>query len=467
MFGQIWKLLSSALRAGVTDKTFLFTFGISAGLGGAALLIVLLNTMLPLPLPLVLLVMSCVAAPVFICLAAYHGVKSASGILEGWFGADEAAAYDLVLGHIFGAARPKVRAAKGKLSTVPPNPDEPALSLDVYFKLVDMGIPTILLLEADSAALTEMHGSPHRIYHEAGAHELAPFERIREVFDLRNRRAALKEVSAFTIDSIKLVIRGEVEFKINWLAREMSIQNPYPVDPDALLRAAYKRPVDKPGGEPSKLDDMVSGIVASAVRDVIAQYHFSEIFERSLLKEQTGHSEEKERKEVSLEELGRQVAEAAMARAQSQGVTINLVTLEPEIPKEVEAQAQAILTRVREQRAEMARGFDEAKIVRNLITTVIQTLEESGYKDRPLDEIVRMIEDTVLLKRNIDFLIGEEEFPPVSPLTSDDPKAAAEAQRKKEQIQRKARSAWTEPSSDTDVIMDKVLASKFRGARTE
>lgn len=467
MLNRIYKLLLPALKVGIFDTTFQITFGVTALLWFFALVVFFVGNLVSFPIQIPFLIVTCLLAPALTIMAFYYGIWRASTILKNWYESDADFAYDVVLSHIFGTAEPLLKASHGNLELISSNPvSDEVEPLENYFRMVNLGIPSLLTLDADTAVLTELNGKPHGVYYEAGKHQLMPFEKIREIFDLRDRTASFDGADALTLDGIRIELKGMAGFRISRLSEEMSVEDPYPVDPDALFKVAYKRSVGQSGGRPAKLDVVVAGMVKSAVRDVVANYRFSQLFERTLENEDA----------KALADLGKEVVERANKSANALGLTIRFVGLDWQgIPDDVLAQARANWKRTREQEIEQHLSKIEAEIFEEQIDTIIKTLRDNGFKSDKLAEIRGMLEDTVSVRRYTKILIGgEEDLYPYDPYygrgrsTSGKRKSPSRSRYRDPYLDKVIRELENGSPDETEQILDRLTASQFPGlARTD
>lgn len=145
-----------------------------------------------------------------------------------------------------------------------------------------VGGPGYLVIYNDSAVVTERGGRLWRIL-GTGFAKLERFEKVYEVIDLRPQRWVLP-VRGMTREGIPVICEADVHFKIDdripdergTLRRQQPTQKePYPYNPDAILRAISHRWVREPGSTAPTMDwagRVIVSFVEGTLRNILAEY---------------------------------------------------------------------------------------------------------------------------------------------------------------------------------------------------
>jgi regulator of protease activity HflC (stomatin/prohibitin superfamily) len=321
--------------------------------------------------------------PPLVFFAIYFTLSSASRIMMSWYGADRDEAFEIMLAHTVAEGYTRLRAFEGKLD-VDDKPEE--VRKDIRLKL-SAGLPVVLTVDADTAVLTEREGRPHRAYLR-GKHRLAPFEEIRAVIDLRPQHAKQEGARAMTRDGIHVTMDVGVGFNVRREGNP-SARDPYPVDVVALHRLVYKPAVF--AGKQSPPHILVPALAAGQLRDVVAQYRFTELFEHSVGSPQ----------DVPRTRLASEVRDRLEPIAEDFGLQINSVALGPVgVDEQVYAHVLRDWMRERGQEIERRVSPEEAKIKANEIAILLKALEKAS-DGKDVSEVVRDVQRLYYLVQDL------------------------------------------------------------------
>lgn len=113
--------------------------------------------------------------------------------------------------------------------------------------LLAIGGPGWLDVKLGNLVLLERGAGTYRLVANGG-HFVRPFERIRQILDLRETYRKKPEVTAVTKDGLEIVLRDvEAVFRLDTDRQTRTDRNPYPYSTQAALAAAYNRPVEASG----------------------------------------------------------------------------------------------------------------------------------------------------------------------------------------------------------------------------
>jgi molecular chaperone GrpE len=171
-----------------------------------------------------------------------------------------------------------------------------------------------LVVWSDTAIVLDKGGTVSRVLRR-GKHFIDAGEALRAVVDLRTQsRATERGVRVMTRDGIVVEIGLSVTFQIE-RGSNPSYQDPYPALNDAIVRAVYNLSVTD--GKQGKWDDMPLSMVTTRLRNVIAQYSLSELYE---------HNEEWA--EVPRQHIARETVDrGTMLALRGMGIHLNEVSL--------------------------------------------------------------------------------------------------------------------------------------------
>ena len=116
------------------------------------------------------------------------------------------------------------------------------------------GGPCTLIIFNDSAVVLERSGHYTAIM-LPGVYSIGRFERIHQIVDLRPQSHKC-DARVMTRDGIPLNVKVTATYQIRWLG-EPTVDKPYPVDADAVLKAAESLGCVPNQGWPVPLEDMV------------------------------------------------------------------------------------------------------------------------------------------------------------------------------------------------------------------
>jgi hypothetical protein len=113
--------------------------------------------------------------------------------------------------------------------------------------LLTIGGPGGLDVKLGNVVVLERGAGTSRVVANGG-YFVRPFERIRQILDLRETYRKRTEVTATTKDGLEIVLRDvEAVFRLTTGGHERSDRDPYPYSSDAVLAAVYNRPVEADG----------------------------------------------------------------------------------------------------------------------------------------------------------------------------------------------------------------------------
>jgi regulator of protease activity HflC (stomatin/prohibitin superfamily) len=141
------------------------------------------------------------------------------------------------------------------------------------------GGPCKLVVFSDSAVVLERAGRYTDVVLPS-VYDIGRFERIQQIIDLRPQSHE-SEARVMTRDGIPLNVKVRATYHICWRG-EPTIGRPYPVDPDAVFRAAESLGVFRTkDGKPQLRTwaDRIGSMLDSELRTLIARYRLDELFE--------------------------------------------------------------------------------------------------------------------------------------------------------------------------------------------
>jgi regulator of protease activity HflC (stomatin/prohibitin superfamily) len=143
--------------------------------------------------------------------------------------------------------------------------------------LVRIGGPARIQVHKDSAAVLECGGRLTRVLGPGTTDYLEPFEKVRDVIDVRPMRWGDYEVKALSKEGIPVFVTIDVSFQISTGGRTPKADKPYPVQPEAVFKAAVSTWVRDPmGSEDDQYYDWARRVVISEaegiLRGILARY---------------------------------------------------------------------------------------------------------------------------------------------------------------------------------------------------
>jgi len=224
-----------------------------------------------------------------------------------------------------------------------------------------LGGPGLIVVRPGNAVVLESVEGVSRIL-GPGADKLQPFEKVKEVVDLRPQEEEVTLSDILTKDQIPLTLHINISFQIEPRADtearpeflterkhfDQTIAGTYPVYQETVFKAAYR--VSKGGWRKATISAL-----ALALRDVVSGYNLDDLFEypKVALAQDIADSD------LVISTLGPQVQTELTERAQAWGIRVNHVDIvRVEMPEEIR---ETILTRWRKKwEAEIAE-YDAAK----------------------------------------------------------------------------------------------------------
>jgi regulator of protease activity HflC (stomatin/prohibitin superfamily) len=165
---------------------------------------------------------------------------------------------------------------------------EGAVQQDEEHPLRRVGGPGGLVVFTDSAVVTEKNGKLGRVL-GPGIHQLDPFERIRDVIDLRPQRWELA-VEAMTQEGIPVTCHADIGFKIDDGGKKSTREEPCPMTEEAVLKAATCKWIREAWRvEPERLltwtKMVVIGHTEGTLRSILARYPLDQLIDPATRRE--------------------------------------------------------------------------------------------------------------------------------------------------------------------------------------
>lgn len=220
------------------------------------------------------------------------------------------------------------------------NPDGPA----VLFKV---GGPGFLSIAHNSAAVTSRVGRLHRVL-GPGFHHLEPFERCWDVIDLRPQHRTLR-VEFMTLDGIPAYCNAEIRFRVagSSSSTASSIQSdpmpsqPYPFDPEAVLKLATNKYVKSSEGSGRIADwcvGLVNGALDGELRDHLEKFSLDDFlnpdYREASYRYAVGKAVVPPKKPLELKDIEAEIEAKTKATGKQRGIDVEWVRLEPVRPVE-------------------------------------------------------------------------------------------------------------------------------------
>jgi hypothetical protein len=199
---------------------------------------------IPFPLDVLAEIFSSLLAPpvvlhlIPVAAALWLVVRSGSMYLTDLFELESPSiARRYLLGAIFGLAYPRARIDRGDVH-----------HLDRSNPVIRIGGPGRLQVHLGFAAVFETPTGLPRVYGPDRNAQLAGFERLRAVIDLRDQLRRVDEVRTVTRDGIEVFARdAQMMFRVYGGRRARSLEQPYPYTDASIRRLAYGQPVSDRG----------------------------------------------------------------------------------------------------------------------------------------------------------------------------------------------------------------------------
>ncbi|HQE91177.1 MAG TPA: SPFH domain-containing protein [Anaerolineae bacterium] len=297
--------------------------------------------------------------------------------------------------------KPLLRVYEGQT-----DPDGPT----VMYKV---GGPGFLSIAHDSAVVTSKLGRLCRVL-GPGFYELAPFERVWDVVDLRPQRRSLR-VEFMTLDGIPAYCDVEIRFRVanspgstsssaaSYLQEETLPSQAYPFNAEAVLQLTTSKYIKSRAGSGRVQDwryGLVNGALDGFVRDRLEQYTLDDFINPRYWAMHEGGTVEPAApppvKPTALKETQKFVEEQMAATAKERGLVVESVQLMPVQPAEeaisrqwlefwqAKLQRNIDLYTLDEEakRADLlaAAGVEAQVEVINSMLTQIQDLAQNDYK---------------------------------------------------------------------------------------
>lgn len=257
-----------------------------------------------------------------------------------------------------------------------------------------VGGPGHVVIYYDSVAITERNGRLERKLKGGGLPQLAPFEKVWEIIDLRPQFWAFK-VSGMTRDGIPVNCVANVTFRIDnrildpngnltytrdGQVRELpsTAKDPYPCTDEAILRAIrshWWRPPGWQGAPMNWAGRVVISFVEGILRNILADYHLNWLISPPQPGAMHPREEIRQRLETQLEEAARKNVGARIL-----SVELGEITVDEKIPQqwietwksEWESQALAVRTEGEAEllRMDVARAEAQADMIIHLIQSL-------------------------------------------------------------------------------------------------
>ena len=154
---------------------------------------------------------------------------------------------------------------------------EGRIKADEEHMLVRIGGPARILVHHDSAVVLECGGRLTRVLRPGMIDYLEPFEKVRNVIDVRPMRWGDYEVKALSKEGIPVVVTVDVSFQISTGGRSPKADKPYPALAEAVFKASTSTWVRDPDGSEDDLYfDWARRVVISEaqgiLRGILARY---------------------------------------------------------------------------------------------------------------------------------------------------------------------------------------------------
>jgi len=257
-----------------------------------------------------------------------------------------------------------------------------------------VGGPGHLVVYYDSVVITERNGRLERKLKGGGLPQLAPFEKIWEIIDLRPQFWAF-EVKGMTRDGIPVSCVADVTFRIDnrildpngnltytrdGKVRELpsTAKDPYPCTDDAILRAIrshWWRPPGWKGAPMNWAGRVVISFVEGILRNILADYHLNWLISPPQPGAMHPREEIRQRLEKELEEAARKNVGVRIL-----SVELGEIKVDEKIPQqwidtwkaEWESQALAVRTEGEAEllRMDIARAEAQADMIIHLIQSL-------------------------------------------------------------------------------------------------
>lgn len=227
---------------------------------------------------------------------------------------------------------PILRVQEGQV-----DPDGPAA-------LLKAGGPGYLSVAHDSVVVTSQLSRLRRVL-GPGFHELAPFERVWDVIDLRPQRRSL-HVEFMTLDGIPAYCDAEMRFRVAgpplderlYSREENRLSQPYTFDAEAILKLATSKYVKSREGS-GRIQDwrigLVNGALDGYMRDELEKYPLDAFFNPRYWTTTTAEpAAPPPVKPDALKAVQAVVEEKIIATARERGVVVESLHLAPVLPDE-------------------------------------------------------------------------------------------------------------------------------------
>lgn len=142
--------------------------------------------------------------------------------------------------------------------------------------LARIGGPGNILVYNDSAVVLEQGGRLTRVLGPGKIDSLKPFERVRDVIDVRPMRWEY-DVSALSKEGIPVTLSADVSFQIDTMGRDPTVETPYPVLDETVFKASTSRWMRAPDAdEDDQYFDWARRVIISEtegkLRGIVARY---------------------------------------------------------------------------------------------------------------------------------------------------------------------------------------------------
>ena len=164
-----------------------------------------------------------------------------------------------------------------------------------------VGGPCGIIVYNDSAVVTEKNGKLERVL-KPGFYQLAPFEKIWDVIDLRPRRWEFA-VNAMTKEGIPVTCNADISFEIDDGGKKSTREEPYPMTEEAVFKAVtskWIREADRT--EPDRLltwtKRVIIGDTEGTLRSILARYSLDQLIDPAIRRKIQAELEESLRRSV-------------------------------------------------------------------------------------------------------------------------------------------------------------------------
>jgi hypothetical protein len=141
--------------------------------------------------------------------------------------------------------------------------------------LLRVGGPGYIRIRPENVIMTELNGRKCRVL-AAGVHKLWPFERVKTVLDLRPQEHNRKGIPVRTKDGIPLTCDLGVTFCVDRGGEEVTKENPYPFNQEAVKRLAYSGTVSSKGT--STWSDTTPNMAVGELENILLEINLDNLF---------------------------------------------------------------------------------------------------------------------------------------------------------------------------------------------